>query len=469
MGALHWIFLFVVGMGALLFAYATADEHIHTRRREHGAGTGGEWAWTTAFALEEELTPAWKHESPRAGLYRCVVALGDAPVPADPDEEPSFVCEAGAAAWANVECWTSQCAARAHGGALVAELSRRLEQLVGQHAAVEQLKRAVYHHSWRRPLVLHLAGDNGVGKTTAAKLVAQARLSRRDPVDPDQPDGLLILDGEAFSGDEGNAGEGGGADGDPLWSLSAARARLLDVVLSHIARCPYAVVVLDEVQKADPRVVSVLGPAFEQPSVARMVTENEATRAVYVRTAEALFVLTSDFGAEGIVAAQPADSVEMYIRERLRVYWHERVKLSSLMTHVVPFLPMTEDALAEIAARRLDAVVRSGEMRNEDRIRRLCYDPRVPRVLAAHALALYPAENVRGLGYILNTAVWMPISGALLDQYAGVPLDAADEKPLPPPRSVYIGIRGDVRGDAATVPLSSILVLLTEDEPTFGR
>ena len=104
----------------------------------------------------------------------------------------------------------------------------------------------------REPVVVHLAGDNGVGKTYTARLVSQA-LSLRCAVDRDvcdAGDSLLTIAGTSFDG----------------MAVSEARARIVRQIMAHVEHYPHGVVLIDDLTAMDPALVSALAPLFGRAS-----------------------------------------------------------------------------------------------------------------------------------------------------------------------------------------------------------
>ncbi|CAM41829.1 conserved hypothetical protein [Leishmania braziliensis MHOM/BR/75/M2904] len=104
----------------------------------------------------------------------------------------------------------------------------------------------------REPVVVHLAGDNGVGKSHTARLVSEA-LSLRCALDRDvcdAGDNLLIISGTGFDG----------------LSVAEARQRIVGQIVAHVARYPHGVVLIDDLTAMDPVLVSVLAPLFGRAS-----------------------------------------------------------------------------------------------------------------------------------------------------------------------------------------------------------
>ncbi|KAG5486068.1 hypothetical protein LSCM4_06775 [Leishmania orientalis] len=104
----------------------------------------------------------------------------------------------------------------------------------------------------REPVVVHLAGDNGVGKSHTARLVSQA-LSLRCASDRDvcdAGDNLLTIAGTGFDG----------------LSVAEARQRIVRQIIAHVDRYPHGVVLIDDLTAMDPALVSALAPLFGRAS-----------------------------------------------------------------------------------------------------------------------------------------------------------------------------------------------------------
>lgn len=100
----------------------------------------------------------------------------------------------------------------------------------------------------REPVVIHLAGDNGVGKTHTARLVSQA-LSLRCAADRDvcdAGDNLLTIAGTGFDG----------------MTIPEARARIVGQIIAHMEHYPHGVVLIDDLTAMDPSLVTALAPLF---------------------------------------------------------------------------------------------------------------------------------------------------------------------------------------------------------------
>jgi ATP-dependent Clp protease ATP-binding subunit ClpA len=211
------------------------------------------------------------------------------------------------------------------------------EQVIGQTGAVEALADVVSVAKARlndpdRPLAAFLfLGPTGVGKTESAKAIARTlfgdteRLLRFDLNEFNQPGAAALLVG-TFSRPEG--------------LLTAA-----------IRRQPFAVVLLDEVEKAHPEVFDLL---------LQVLGEGRLTDALG-RTADftaAIIIMTSNLGvreAEGNLGFAPeADRSFAYTRAAERFF---RPEFFNRLDRVIPFRKLGRDEMGRIARRLVNDVL----------------------------------------------------------------------------------------------------------------
>ncbi|MBM3979303.1 MAG: ATP-dependent Clp protease ATP-binding subunit [Planctomycetes bacterium] len=214
---------------------------------------------------------------------------------------------------------------------------RLREQVIGQPDAVEALADVVSVAKARlndpdRPLAAFLfLGPTGVGKTECAKAIARTlfgdaeRLLRFDLNEFNQPGAAARLVG-TFAQPEGQ-------------------------LTSAIRRQPFAVVLLDEIEKADPEVFDLL---------LQLLGEGRLTDALG-RTADfssALVIMTSNLGvreAEANLGFVPeGDRGHAYVRAAEKFF---RPEFYNRLDRVIPFRKLTRDEMGTIARRLVNEVL----------------------------------------------------------------------------------------------------------------
>ncbi len=306
------------------------------------------------------------------------------------------------------------------------------EQVIGQTEAVDALADVVSVAKARlndpdRPLAAFLfLGPTGVGKTECAKAIARTlfgesdRLLRFDLNEYNQPGAAARLVG-TFSQPEG-------------------------LLTSAIRRQPFAVVLLDEIEKADPEVFDLL---------LQLLGEGRLTDSLG-RTADftsALVIMTSNLGvreAEGNFGFVPeADRSFAYTRAAEKFF---RPEFFNRLDRVIPFLKLSREEMGKIARRLVNEVLaREGFGQRKcvlnvapdalDRVIQAGYDPAlgaramkraVERELTQPAAARLAALDVNDLTVVtvkssdnaLTVNVRAPgwASKLPLDEYAAMPL-----------------------------------------------
>ena len=224
-------------------------------------------------------------------------------------------------------------------GERLRELQGRLgERVVGQPEAVSTVARAIaasrYMPDDSKPVSFLFAGPSGVGKTELAKAIAseqfgsEAAMVRIDMSEYQEQHRVANLVGAA----RGFIGSEKGGD-----------------LTEPVRRQPYSVVLLDEIEKAHPQVLTILLQVLDDGRL----TDNSG-RTVSFRNA--IVIMTTNAGAQEIAAASaagkaaPVDKVkEALIRHGVRPEWVGRVG------YLCPFAPLSEEALqgiSRIALRR---------------------------------------------------------------------------------------------------------------------
>lgn len=300
------------------------------------------------------------------------------------------------------------------------------EQVIGQTEAIEALADVVSVAKARlndpdRPLAAFLfLGPTGVGKTECAKAIARTlfgdseRLLRFDLNEYNQPGAAARLVG-TFAQPEG--------------LLTAA-----------VRRQPFAVILLDEVEKADPEVFDLL---------LSVLGEGRLTDALG-RTADftnAIIILTSNLGvreAEGDLGFAPgADRSFAYVRAAENFF---RPEFFNRLDRVIPFRKLTRDETGRIARRLVNDV-----LGREGFGQRRCVLNVAPDALDRVIRAGYdPALGARAMKRAVERELTQPAAARLAEL-------AADEFTVVTVRGGDTGLAVDVQapGWAAKVSLAN--------------
>jgi MoxR-like ATPase len=244
-------------------------------------------------------------------------------------------------------------------------------RVVAQPAAVAAAARLVVAFkaglvSADRPVGTFLfAGPTGVGKTHLAQCLAEylfgsrARMIRFDM--GEYADGDAV---ERFVGSHAHARESG--------------------LLAKVRGTPFAVLLLDEIEKAHPRVLGALLSLLDEGTLTD-------ARGDAVSAQNIVIILTTNVGADvyrkSPIALQPGagDGRESSVRRELEREFSP--EFLNRMTEVVVFRSLDEEALRRVARRELDAVARLAAGRG--------LDVRVEPTVAA-LVARVAAESVYG-------------------------------------------------------------------------
>ncbi|WP_341705898.1 type VI secretion system ATPase TssH [Halopseudomonas sp.] len=226
----------------------------------------------------------------------------------------------------------------------IAHFAKRLgSQLHGQPEAIEQLDRALRASALGltrgdRPAgVFLLTGPSGVGKTATAEAIAN-----------------LLYGGDAFLTII-NMGE---------YQERHSLARLIGAPPGYVGygeggqlteavrRRPYSVVLLDEVEKADPQLLSLFYQIFNKG----LANDGEGREIDFRNT---LILLTSNLGSEQISslcqAAERPTPEQLIEAIRPRLEAHFKPALLARM-RILPYYPISADSLQRAAGQRLDAL-----------------------------------------------------------------------------------------------------------------
>ena len=264
------------------------------------------------------------------------------------------------------------------------------KKLFGQEAVIAHLKDVVYLfkaglNDPAKPIAtLLFAGPTGVGKTAAAKALASYFF-----------------------------GAGGGAD--PLFRVDMSEfqhafqvARLIGTgekpgkLVEHVRQKPFSVVLLDEIEKADPSVFDLLLTVLDEGRL-------RDSRGRMTDFRSTIVVMTTNLGVRHGASLGFAEAVGDTVLHDIRQFF--RPEFFNRIDRVVPFAPLSREAIESIAAEELRAVEkREGLVRRGIRLRV------APEVLAFVAsVGFSPKYGARPLQRAIEQHVVAAVARALFE------------------------------------------------------
>lgn len=180
-------------------------------------------------------------------------------------------------------------------------------------------------HKLRHPheaMVLHFAGDNGVGKTRLAELISLAYGQRCGDALCTIGDTTVVLSGTGYDG----------------MSTAEFREAVVRLVALHAARHPHdGVVIVNELSSLEPSKVRVLLPLLGRASA---FPEHPG-----VAVSTQLVILTTDFGREGRTRGKSLSEMRRFIDDEFRELY--TAQAASYM-RTLPFLPISLETAGDI-------------------------------------------------------------------------------------------------------------------------
>lgn len=211
-------------------------------------------------------------------------------------------------------------------------VSRRLsfieEFYVAQQPEVKEVVELVKQklHSFNTPLVLHLAGDNGVGKTSLAEAISLSmgfRCSKRCKLG----DTTLEIAASSYGS----------------VSLPEFRRLVVASVASHAKKYPLGgIVIINDINSMSAEHLHVLMPLFGRGS--------HFPESPSIDLSGLLVIITSDLGKEGLTQNKTYHEVQATINNAFRGLFKD---LPPVSLFTFPFLPIGLDGADAILSQRL--------------------------------------------------------------------------------------------------------------------
>jgi type VI secretion system protein VasG len=179
------------------------------------------------------------------------------------------------------------------------------------------------------------------------------------------------------------------------------------VLTEAVRQRPYSVVLLDEVEKADPEVLNLFYQVFDKG----MLADGEGRVVDFKNT---IILLTSNLASDTIVsmASGPVrpEVDEILNAIRTALVKHFKPALLARMT-VVPFYPISMDAMKSIVSLKLDQV---GKRLHESHRMKFGYDPAVVELISQRCTEV--ESGARNIDHIINGTLLPMISTQILER-----------------------------------------------------
>ena len=299
-----------------------------------------------------------------------------------------------------IELWTKIPASKikAQEYLQIKELSQRLKKhIVGQDEAVDSVSKAIRRNRVgispkKRPVSFIFVGPTGVGKTELVKRLAADLF--------DSVDSLIRLDMSEYM-EKHTVSK---LIGSPPGYVGYDEAGQLT---EKIRRRPYAVILLDEIEKAHPDVLNILLQVLDDGRI----TDSQGRVVNFENT---IIVMTSNAGSEGRIASLGfGRSAQEQVKERAIGALREflRPEFINRVDEIITFNRLTEENFLNIA----DIMLRELQQSLAGRGLTLTWDATVREFLSEKAYSVtYGARNLRRT---IQQELEDPISEAIIDSF----------------------------------------------------
>ncbi len=265
-----------------------------------------------------------------------------------------------------------------------ADLRSALSHIFGQGLSTEKIIRDVM---WKQehpnePLILHLAGDNGAGKTKVAQLISTVLSLRCGLEGCHVGDNMLEVGCSAMGNSFDDLPDSNTADKIRIDDRIAEEIALQ--AANHAKQHPYGIFVLNDLTAMSGEAVRRLMPLFGRGRFIQHPNFDPA---------KLLVIVTTDFATESRTRGLSYDEIQLYARKQFRNFLDPKAD-SFVLT--IPFVPVSQEAAAQIVAHEL-LVLPCTHKSSSPAVAEVTYDDDVVLFIVEEARDTLALENGRGV------------------------------------------------------------------------
>lgn len=216
-------------------------------------------------------------------------------------------------------------------------LQERLQKIVvGQDESVKMIINHISAHVKRTasmgsikkaPLVLHFAGDFGVGKTLTASVISSYLFKESLGKDTVEHKATALFSGSNYLAHDKSS------------TRKKKTQQIRNKIIAQIKKCSKSIIIVNDLQKMDSNIFADLEDFFEGVGY----TDDRKP----IVTKDAIFIFTSDLGSADVSRDWSYKKLEREIKSRFNLYINFNKKLNSLVVHV-PFKSLKEKEMKKI-------------------------------------------------------------------------------------------------------------------------
>ncbi|EFX69276.1 hypothetical protein DAPPUDRAFT_329298 [Daphnia pulex] len=279
-------------------------------------------------------------------------------------------------------------------------------KIIGQKAAIDTVASTIRRkeNGWvdeERPLVFLFLGSSGIGKTEIAKQVANY-------LNPKDSEAFIRLDMSEYQ----HKNEVSKIIGSPPGYVGFKESGQLT---KKLEKCPYAVVLLDEVDKAHPDILSVLLQLFDEGRIT-----NGKGQTIFCK--DAIFIMTSNLANDEITNhAEQQRRLKVEVASKQRTQNDEEVNMPTIsisisrefdefiirpilkrhfgrdeflgrINEIVYFQPFSSDEIHQLVKKELDFLAKKAKDRYDVN---LSWDEQVLKELGLGYKVAYGARSIK--------------------------------------------------------------------------